>query len=266
MDPVIGPVYGDERLAEIAQGGFGRGSDLLFGHHDPHRPAIPQPAEGMEPEGVAADAPFRLPGHLDLGDQIAGCRIPPGKRDAGCLADQTASSVAPDQIFRPQRLAIAQLDIDAGVVLREARHFTSAMDRYRQLADPTGQYALDVILPQPKPIGVTGGTIADVQRDQGEPRDLGHPSLRQEPIRDSALIQNLDGARVQTACARAGEFLAGAPFDNGNVDTRQCQLARQHQAGRARAHDQDIGIRHGHQTAPSFAMAGFSPLASPPTR
>ena len=38
MDPVIGPVYGDERLAEIAQGGLGRGSDVLFGHHDPHQP------------------------------------------------------------------------------------------------------------------------------------------------------------------------------------------------------------------------------------
>jgi hypothetical protein len=32
VDPVIGPVYGDERLAEVAQGGFGRGSDVLLGH------------------------------------------------------------------------------------------------------------------------------------------------------------------------------------------------------------------------------------------
>ena len=38
MDPVICPAYGDERLAEIAQGGFGRGSDVPFSHHDPHRP------------------------------------------------------------------------------------------------------------------------------------------------------------------------------------------------------------------------------------
>src|SRR5918994_2833392 len=37
VDPVVGPVYGDERLAEIAQGGFGRGSDVLFGHHDAYR-------------------------------------------------------------------------------------------------------------------------------------------------------------------------------------------------------------------------------------
>ena len=38
VDPVVGPVDGDERLAEIAQGGFARGSDVLFGHHDPYRP------------------------------------------------------------------------------------------------------------------------------------------------------------------------------------------------------------------------------------
>ena len=38
VDPVIGPVYGDERLAEIAQGGFAGGPTCCFGHHDPHRP------------------------------------------------------------------------------------------------------------------------------------------------------------------------------------------------------------------------------------
>ena len=174
MDPVIGPVDGDERLAEIAQGGFARGSDVRFGHHDPYRPPILvdhlavadlvlHPAEGMDAEGVAADAPFRLLGHLDLGDQAARRRIPPGELDAGCFTDQTASSVAPDEIFRPQRLAVGQLDVDAGVVLRETRHLTSAIDRHRQLADPAGQYALDVVLPQPEPVGVPGGKVADVQ-------------------------------------------------------------------------------------------------------
>ena len=112
VDPVVGPVDGDERLAEIAQGGLGRGSDVLFGHHDPHRPAIRvddlavadlvlHPADGMDAEGVVADAQFRLLGHLDLGDQGARRRIPAGELDAGCLADQAASSVAPDEILAP---------------------------------------------------------------------------------------------------------------------------------------------------------------------
>ena len=170
VDPVIGPVYGDERLAEIAQGGFAGGSEVLLGHHDPHRPPILQPVDGMDAEGVVADAPFRrLPvsGHLDLGDQVARCRIPPGELDAGFFADQTASSVAPDEILRPQRLAVGQLDVDAGAVLRETRHLTSAIDRHRQLADPAGQDALDVVLPQREPVVVPGGKVADVQTEFG---------------------------------------------------------------------------------------------------
>jgi hypothetical protein len=148
----------------------------------------------MEAEGVLADAQFRVLGHLDLGDQAAGCRIPSGELDAGCFTDHTASSVAPDEIFRPQRLAVGHLDVDAGVVLREARHLTSAIDRHRQLADPAGQYALDVVLPQPEPVAVPGGKVADVQGDAGEPRDLGYLPLRQEPISDSTLIEDLDAA------------------------------------------------------------------------
>ena len=127
---------------------------------------------------IAADAPFRLLAHLDLGDQAVRRRIPPGELDAGCLPDQTASSVAPDEIFRPQRPAVGDLDVDAGVVLRETRHLASAIDRHRQLADPAGQYALDVVLPQPQPVVVPGGKVADVQGDPGEPRHLSHLPLR----------------------------------------------------------------------------------------
>lgn len=82
-----------------------------------------------------------------------------------------------------------------------------------------------------------GGKVADVERDAGERRHLRNLSLREEPIGDAPLIKHLDGARVQTACARASERLAGAPFDKGNVDTRQCQLACQHQSGRTSADD-----------------------------
>ncbi len=39
-----------------------------------------------------------------------------------------------------------------------------------------------------------GGKVADVQPAPGEALDLGHLSLREEPIGDSALIENLDGA------------------------------------------------------------------------
>jgi hypothetical protein len=70
-------------------------------------------------------------------------------------------------------------------------------------------------------------------------------SLGQEAIRDSALVENLNGPRVQTAGARAGEGLTGAPLDNGEVDPGECQLARQHQARRTASGDpHDRSLRH----------------------
>ena len=198
----------------------------------------------MDAEGVAADAPLRLLGHLDLGDQAAGCRVPPEELDAGCFPDQTASSVAPDEIFRPQRRTVGQRNVDAGVVLRERRHLTSAIDRHPELADPAGQYALDAVLPQREPVVMPGGKVADVQRDHGEGRNLSYLPLREKPISDSTLIEHLDGACMQTACARANEILAGAPL--GNVDPRQRQLAGQHQPGRTSSDDHHRMIGHRH--------------------
>ena len=69
--------------------------------------------------------------------------------------------------------------------------------------------------------------------------------LGEEPLRDAALIEHLDRAGVQTAGARAVEVLAGAPFDDDDVDARQRQLARQHQPRRTAAGDHHR-MRHAH--------------------
>ena len=42
-------------------------------------------------------------------------------------------------------------DVDAGVVLRDTGHFTSAIDPHRQLADPADQYALMWFCHSPSP-------------------------------------------------------------------------------------------------------------------
>ena len=202
----------------------------------------------METEGVAADAQLRLLGHLDLGDQAASRRIPPGELDAGGFTDQTAASVAPDEILRPQALAIGQGDVHAAVVLVEAGHLDAVVDGDLQLADPAREDALDVLLPKPEPIRMSGGNVADVQADRGEPRDLCLLSLRQEPIDDPPLIEHLERACVQTARARTGKVLVGAPLDDGNIHTRECELARQHQPRGSGPGDHDRKL--GHRNAP----------------
>ncbi len=209
---------------------------------------------------------------------MADRRIPPGELDAGGLADHAASAVAADEVLRAQRRAVRHLHVDAGVVLHEARHLTSAIDRHRQLVDPAGEDALDVVLPQREPVVVPRGKVADIQRDPGEARDLGGRALREEPIGDPALIEDLDRARVQAARARAGEVLAGAPFDEGDIDAGERQLAREHEPRRPRSDDHHGVLGHrrpspipGPTTGPtcsrsSFAVPGariFSPRVLP---
>ena len=157
MDPVIGAVNGDERLADIAQRRFAVEPQLRLGQHDPGRPAILHLADPMDAVRILMKPPFRLLGRLGFGDQPARRRIPSGKRDAGRLANQAAAAIAAHEILRPERLTVGERDIDAAVVLREAGHITSAIDRHRQLTDPLGQNALDMVLPQPENVVVPGG-------------------------------------------------------------------------------------------------------------
>ena len=124
-------------------------------------------------------------------------RVPPEEVDAGRLADHAASSVAPDEVLGSERRAAGQLDIDAGVVLREAHHLAAAEDRDPELVDPAGQDALDVALPERKEVVVAGGEVADVQAGPGVAHERMRLARREEPFRDAALIEHLDGAGVE---------------------------------------------------------------------
>src|ERR687893_2218092 len=61
---------------------------------------------------------------------------------------------------------------------------------------------------------------------------------------------------MQTAWAQADEVPAGAPLDNGNVDARQRQLARQHQPRRTSSGDHHRMLGHRH------TPAGITPVAT----
>jgi hypothetical protein len=107
-----------------------------------------------------------------------------------------------------------------------------------KLGGPGGEDALDVLLPQAEEVIMPRWKVADIQESVAEAQS--HPmqlSLGEEPISDAALIEDLDGARVQTAGTRSDKILAGSPFKDGSVDPRQLQLGRQHQTGRASSRD-----------------------------
>ena len=173
-------------------------------------------------------------------------RIPPRELDAGCLADDAASSVAPDEILRPQRLAVGALDLDAGAVLREAAHLTSVVDPHRKLGDPGGHDPLDPVLPDPERVRMTCREVAHVQHRRSEHRGLSHLTLCEEPISDPTLIKHLDRAGVKTACPRADEHVIGTPLDDRDVDLRQGQLSCQHHPRRTASGDHHRMLVHAH--------------------
>ncbi|GFG82456.1 hypothetical protein MPRG_57320 [Mycobacterium paragordonae] len=79
-------------------------------------------------------------------------------------------------------------------------------------------------LPQRKSVGVPGGEIADVQTDLREAGQLGHFTLLDEPVSDPALVEDLDGAGMQTARTCTDQGLVSATFDDGDIDSGQSQF------------------------------------------
>ena len=88
------------------------------------------------------------------------------------------------------------------------------------------------------------------ERSPSEHRDLVFLSLRDEPIGNAALIENLDGAREQPPGALTGELLIGAPLDDDRVDARQRQFTRQHQPCRTAAGDDHRMLGNTHLVPP----------------
>jgi hypothetical protein len=191
---VISSVGGDECLTEFLQGGLGCVFDVPLEQYDPVRASALLPVDGTDAATLGAHADLRLLVHLDLGDQVAGRRIPPWEVDASRLANQAAAPVAPDEVVGSKRCVAGQLDIDAGVVLREADHLAAAKDRDLELLDPLSQDALEVALPERKEVVVARGEVADVQEGPRVAHERMHLARREEPIGDATLIEHLDGA------------------------------------------------------------------------
>jgi hypothetical protein len=72
--------------------------------------------------------------------------------------------------------------------------------------------------------------------------------LRQESVRDAALVKDLDRPGVQAQPTGTRDLVPRASLDDRDIDTREGELGRQHQARRASAHDHDRMVVSGHVT------------------
>jgi len=248
VNAVVGPIDRDEPLPDVVERRLAGLAHPVLGEHDPHRTMVLvddlavadlvfEPSEPMHAARIVADTPFRLFGQFGLRDQVAYRRVRSRKRDAGGFAHHATPAVAPDEVISAQRPAVADLDIDAGSVLRKAGDREIPQDGYAELLDPAEEYAFDVLLPQPERIGMPTRKIADVQPDAGEPGSLHLLALLEEALGNAALVEDFDRARMQPARPRADDFLVGALLDDHDVDARQRQLGGQHHPRRAATGD-----------------------------
>jgi hypothetical protein len=260
---VVGAVGRGQHLAEVLQGRLAGVVDLRFGQHDPVRPPARLRVDGPDATAFGARADPGLLLHLDLGDHPAPRGVRPGEVDAGSFADQAASLVAADEVRRPQRRAVRQRDVDARRVLRDAHHLATAEDRHPELTEhPVGHDALDEALPEGEQVVVAGGEVADVQPDVGVADARMGLSRRHEPVGDATLVEHLDRAGVETPGPRAVEVLAGAAFDDDDVDPRQRQLRRQHHPGRPATRDRHRVLGH-RRTPPVVLSSGLGSTRIP---
>ena len=101
-------------------------------------------------------------------------------------------------------------------------------DRHPELRDPAGEDPFDVVLPQAETVRVARREVADVQSHGAVARHLGYLPFREESVHDAALVEHLEGARQQAPRPRAGELLARPAFVDGDVHSREGELAGQH--------------------------------------
>jgi hypothetical protein len=167
-----------------------------------------------------------------------------GKVEAGRLAHEAAPAVAAHEVLRSEGRAVVKRGIDAARVLRDAHHLVAAEDGHAELDDPLGQDRLELALPEGEPVVVAGGEVADVEGDAGEPLHLHRLPGREEAIGDAALVEHLDGARVEAARARAVEQVRRAPLDDDDVDAREREFAREHETSRAASRHYDAVFLH----------------------
>jgi hypothetical protein len=227
VDAEVASVDGGQRVAEIAQRRLAE-LELRVGQRHAYDATVAA-ADRMDPGRGLLESPRRLLRHLHLRDRPAHRRVRPGEFDTGGLPHDTASAVTSDEILGAHRAAVGQRDVDARVILHEPGDFAPATDRDAELVDPVSESALGDVLPEREPVRMPRREVAQVELRLVEVQHLRRLPLRQEPLGDPALIQDLDGARVQTARARSSlPVLTRLTLDDDDVDARQRQLGRQH--------------------------------------
>ena len=181
---------------------------------------------------------FRLLGRVHFGDEPTLRRIPAREVDAGGLADDAATAVAADEVLARSGCRRSSATSTPRVVLHEAVHVAFAIDRHRRARRPSRRACARCGSATAR--ARTGAGLGRRRCRAGYVRSPRPDAL--DPARGS--VRRCRAGRAPRWCVRANRRRANrrvpgcAPLDDRDVDARQREFARQHQAGRTAARDQ----------------------------
>ena len=148
MHAEVGPVGGNQCLAQLLQRGIGRVIELPLNQDHSERSAASCSVDGTDAASFGTHADLWFVCHLDLSDHPTRGRFHADKVNASRLAHQAASSVTADEVVRPKHCAVREINVHPRGVLREAHDPMTTEDRHTEFIDPASQDGLEEALPQ----------------------------------------------------------------------------------------------------------------------
>ena len=206
------------------------------------------PAHPGDVEIAVLEHGHRL-GHGDLGESLDLRVRGAGERDAGQVAHTAAGAVAADEVagghpMLPVRPA--HVRGHGGVVLAQRDDLLSAADLGAELAGAFVEDALEQRLRERQRLHRGIGQAGEVhmhaaEREPGSRTGAG--AGRFESLELASVAQQLQDLPAETAGLRDVSDLR-LPLQHERSHAGPPQLAGQHQAGRAGAHDDHVGVHH----------------------
>ncbi len=236
-----------------------RGTHLLHGDRLLQRSLFPQavPRDGAEPAVAERYDDHRAALVGDAGQRVGRRRRQPhiGKQNVRLvlLADEVDAEQSPDGAVRAvaahhvsgtDGLAAGHFDGHPIAVLRQPDHLGTADDRHAELGGPRLEHLLGSALRNHEQHRIPRRQSAQIHHRPAGRGDLVHRhTAAEQVVGHPPRVEQLECAGVHGECP--GDVgLVRARFEQPDAHPAERELARQHQAGRARTHDHYICCVH----------------------
>ncbi len=194
--------------------------------------------------GDARQRLARCPGQLHVGQQDVRLVLLADEVDAELAAHGAVRAIAPDHVVGAHGVAARALQRNPVTVLGQPNHLGAADDLDPEFFGAGLQDLLRSALRHDEHHPEPGGQLPQVQRRAARRRNLAdRHTPGQQLVGQTPRVEQLEGASVHGESPGDVRHV-GALVEQFHLDATQREFTRQHQAGRASAHHNNIGSLH----------------------